>query len=211
MFGFTFHADSKQGRGREAQWVGKNELELNALRLHYPEMLAAGGGIACSFNSTVYADTRQSVPTLVEWAQELIDIVHTMVFILFRYITPDSPFNFYAGDKQIVWDDIHYHSEKEEVVDLMAPDVVKKMREKYPGFAPAAYLDGTHRPDHYKWLLTERIGNKNRVFGYAGKKFMELVMTRYHYQKDKYLSYASPAPLSLGRLTLLCLARLIGG
>ena len=205
VFGFTFHIDSKQGRGRDPQWAGRNEVELNELRLHYAEMLAAEGGIACSFNSTVYADTLQYVPELVEWAQKHIDLVHTMVFILFRYITPDSPFLFYAGDKQIVWDDIHYHSNNEEVVDLMAPDVVKKIRVKYPEFAPAAYLNGTHRPDHYKWLLTERIGNKERIFGYAGKKFIELVMSLYHYRKDKYLSYVSPSTVGLGRLTMLSL------
>jgi len=205
VFGFTFHVDSKQGRGREPQWIGKNEVELNELRLHYAEMLAAEGGIACSFNSTVYADTLQYVPALVKWAQKHIDLVHTMVFILFRHITPDSPFLFYAGDKQIVWDDIHYHSNKEEVVDLMAPDVVKKIRESYPDYAPAAYLNGTHRADHYKWLLTERIGNGERIFGYGGKKFIELVMSLYHYSKDKYLSYASPGALGLGRLTMLSL------
>jgi len=57
-------------------------------------MLAAEGGIACSFNSTVYGDTLQYVPELVAWAQKHIDIVHTMVFILFRYITPDLPYDF---------------------------------------------------------------------------------------------------------------------
>ncbi len=203
VFGFTFHIDSKQGRGREAKWLGKNEVELNELRLHYAEMLAEEGGIACSFNSTVYHDTLQYVPELVEWAQKHIDIGHTMVFILFRYITPDTPFNFYAGDKKIIWDDIHYHSDHSEITDLMAPDVVKKIRERYPDFMPAAYLNGTHKPDHFKWLLTERIGTKDKILGYAGSKFLEMVMTLYHYQKDKYLSYASPKTLSLGRMTLL--------
>ena len=31
VYGFTFHVDSKQGRPGE--WKGKNELELNELRL----------------------------------------------------------------------------------------------------------------------------------------------------------------------------------
>jgi Predicted Fe-S oxidoreductases len=202
VFGFTFHIDSKQGRGRDKKWLNKNEVELNDLRLYYAEMLAEEGGIACSFNSTIYEDTLQYVPDLVQWAQKHIDIVHTMVFILFRYITPDTPFDFYAGDQKIVWTDIHYHSEKQEKTDLMAPDVVNKIRERYPDFSPAAYLNGTHAPDHFKWLLTERIGNKDKIFGYAGSKFIELVMTLYHYKRDRYLSYASPKTLSLGRATL---------
>lgn len=202
VFGFTFHIDSIQGRGREQKWLGKNEIELNELRLYYAEILASKGGIACSFNSTVYEDTIQYVPELVEWAQKHIDIVHTMVFILFRYITPETPFDFYADDKEIIWYDIHYHSNKKEITDLMANDVVKIIKEKYPDFAPAAYLNGTAKPDHFKWLLSERIGNKNNIFGYAGDKFLELVMTTYHFFQNKYLSYATPKTLSLGRLTL---------
>ena len=202
VFGFTFHIDSKQGRGRGPEWEGKSELELNQLRLHYAEMLASEGGIACSFNSTVYEDTLQYVPDLVEWAHRHIDIVNTMVFILFRYITPDTPYDFYAGSKKIIWNDIHYHSEKEEKTDIMAPDVVAEIRKRYPDFSPAAYLNGTHAPDHFKWLLTERVGNKNRIFGYAGSKFIELVMTLYHYKRDRYLSYATPKTLGLGRTTL---------
>ncbi len=202
VFGFTFHIDSKQGHGRGPKWEGKNELELNELRLHYAEMLAAEGGIACSFNSTVYGDTLQYVPGLAAWAQKHIDIVHTLVFILFRYITPDLPYDFYAGDKKIVFDDIHYHSDKQEVTNLMAPQIVAEIRKKEPTFSPAAFLNGTHKADDFKWLLTERIGTKDKVFGYLNNKFIEMVMEFYHYRNDRYLSYASPKTLSLGRATL---------
>ena len=203
VFGFTFHIDSKQGRGRGPQWEGKSELELNELRLHYAEMLAAEGGIACSFNSTVYGDTMQYVPELAEWAQKHIDIVHTMVFILFRYVTPNLPYDFYAGDKKIVFDDIHYHSDKEEVTNLMAPQIVAEIRKKEPNFSPAAFLNGTHKADDFKWLLTELIGTKDKIFGYLNSKFIEMVMEVYHYKYDRYLSYASPKTLSLGRATMM--------
>ena len=203
VFGFTFHIDSKQGRGRDPQWEGKNELELNELRLHYAKMVATEGGIACSFNSTVYDDTLHYVPELDAWAQKHIDIVHTMVFILFRYITPDLPYDFYAGDKKIVFEDIHYHSDKEEVTNLMAPQIVAEIRKKAPEFTPAAFLNGTHKADDFKWLLTERIGTKDKVFGYLNNKFVEMVMQLYHYKNDRYLSYASPKTLSMGRATLL--------
>ena len=46
VYGFTFHIDSKQGRGDE--WKGKNEIEFNQLRLKYAEMLAEVGGISCA-------------------------------------------------------------------------------------------------------------------------------------------------------------------
>ncbi len=204
-FGFTFHIDSKQGRGRGEQWLGKNEVELNELRLHYAEMLAEEGGIACSFNSTVYPDTLQHVPDLVDWAHKHMDIVHTMVFILFRSVTPVTPYDFFAGERQIPVDELQYRLNHDESANLMAPDLVKKIRERDPDFKPAAFLNGTHRPDHCKWLLSERLGTKDRIFGYPGGKFVELVMTMYHYKHDRYISYASPRALGLGRATLLAM------
>ncbi len=204
-FGFTFHIDSKQGRGRGPKWEGKNELELNELRLHFAEMLASEGGLSCSFNSTVYGDTLKYVPDLVEFAQKHIDIINTMVFILFRYVTPDLPYDFYAGDKKIVFDDIHYHSDHEEVTNLMAQDIVKKIRERFPEFSPAAFLNGTKKPDDFKWLLSQRIGTKDKIFGYLDNRFLEMVMTFYHMKYDRYLSYAAPKTNSLGRSTLLSL------
>jgi hypothetical protein len=203
VFGFTFHIDSKQGKGREKKWEGKNEIQLNELRLHYAEMLAEEGNLACSFNSTVYGDTLQFVPELVDWAHKHIDIVHTMVFILFRYITPDLPFDFYAGTKKIIFNDIHYHSNKKENTEIHSQHVVGEIKKRFPDFAPAAFLNGTHKADDYKWLLTERIGNKDKIFGYLNNKFIELVMQYYHLRYDRYLSYASPKTLSLGRATLL--------
>jgi MoaA/NifB/PqqE/SkfB family radical SAM enzyme len=203
VFGFTFHIDSKQGKGREKKWEGKNEIQLNELRLHYAEMLAEEGNLACSFNSTVYGDTLQFVPELVDWAHKHIDIVHTMVFILFRYITPDLPFDFYAGTKKIIFNDIHYHSNKKENTKIHSQHVVGEIKKRFPDFAPAAFLNGTHKADDYKWLLTERIGNKDKIFGYLNNKFIELVMQYYHLRYDRYLSYASPKTLSLGRATLL--------
>ncbi len=76
--GLTLHIDSKQ---RRPHWRGKSELEHNELRLQFAEMIADVGELSCAFNSTVYDDTLESVPDLVEWAQRHIDIVHTLVFL----------------------------------------------------------------------------------------------------------------------------------
>lgn len=203
VFGFTFHIDSKQGRG--GKWANKNEIELNELRYHYAKMLHDIGGIACSFNSTVYEDTLQYVPGMIKWAHENIDIVHTMVFIAFRYIVPQMPFDWYAYDQKIERDSIAYHTDNERKVDILSTDLLKLAKENFPGFTPAAYLNGTGKSDSYKWMLTERIGDKKKIFGYVGKKFMELVMNTYHLKTDKYLSYATPATAKMGRSSLLLL------
>ena len=203
VYGFTFHVDSKQGRGGE--WKGKNEIELCDLRLQYAEMLAEVGGISCSFNSTVYEDTLDYVPELVQWAQDHIDIVHTMVFIAFRHVVPNMPFNWYAGSEKIEWDKIMYHSDENRNIELMSTDLLAKVQEKFPDFKPAAFLNGTVKPDSYKWLIGERIGTKKKIYGHLGPKFLELMMTVHHFFKGTYLSYASPTLTKKGRAALLFL------
>ncbi|MGP8216674.1 MAG: radical SAM protein [Bacteroidia bacterium] len=203
VYGFTFHVDSKQGR--PAQWRGKNEIELNQLRYEYARMLADEGGIACSFNSTVYEDTLQYVPELVKWAGENIDIVQTMVFICFRHVVPVMPYDWYAGGRQVDWQSISYHSDTNRKVDILSTDVLKKIRESFPDFTPAAYLNGTEKADSFKWLSTGRIGTKKRIYGYVGPKFVELIMAGHHFIKGTYLSYISPKMTSKGRTTMFLL------
>jgi hypothetical protein len=189
VFGFTFHVDSGQGRG--GKWDGMNEIELNELRLYYARMLAEIGGIACSFNATIYQENLDQVPGMIHWAQEHIDIVHTMVFICFRHVVPDMPFRWYAGDKLVERDTIMYHSEDDRVITIGSRELVAKARQEVdPEFAPSAYLNGTHDPAALKWLLTQRVGTKDRIFGYTGAKFAELAMSVYHFRTGRYLSYA---------------------
>lgn len=203
VFGFTFHIDSKQGRN--GKWKGKNELELNELRLEYAEMLASAGGISCSFNSTVYEDTLQYVPEMINWAHQHIDIVQTMVFIVFRHVIPSMPFDWYAGGRKVDWDKIMYHSDAERNVELLSTDILAKVRERFPEFTPAAYLNGTVKADSFKWLLTERTGTKKKIYGYLGPKFLEMVMSFHHFFKGTYLSYTSPSFNKMGRSALLLL------
>jgi hypothetical protein len=82
---------------------------------------------------------------------------------------------------------------------------VKIAKDHFPDFEPAAFLNGTEDPVAYKWLLTERIGSKDKIYGYVGAKFLELMMSAYHFAKDKYLSYASPQTLKTGRLATFLL------
>jgi len=200
VYGFTFHIDSKQGR---PHWKNKNEIELNELRLQYAEMLAEVGGLSCAFNSTVYEDTLQYTPDLVEWAAKHIDIVHVMVFILFRAAVPQLPFDWYAGGKKIDMNVLVYGETRERKTDLQSPDVVAEIRKRFPEFTPCAYLNGTEKPDSFKWLLTGRIGTKEKIYGYVGPKFMEIIQTMHHLGTGRYLAYAKPGLTSMGRSMLL--------
>jgi MoaA/NifB/PqqE/SkfB family radical SAM enzyme len=200
VFGFTFHIDSKQGR---PGWRNKNELEMNELRLHYAEMLAAEGGISCSFNSTVYEDTMQYVPGMVKWAQEHIDIVQVIVFILYRAVNNEQV-DFYLGPKKIDMNQLVYNEETSERTDIKAQEIVEMIRKEVdPNFDPCAYLNGSEKPDSFKWLLTGRLGRKNKIYGYVGSKGMEIMQTFYHLFNNKYLAYARPKDARKGRSMLL--------
>ncbi len=199
--GFTFHVDSGQNR---AHWKGKNECELNDLRLSLATMLADAGGITCSFNATVYPETLQYVPDLVAWAQQHIDIVHVMVFINYRMAVIGKDFDYYVGDTRVHFDDVMYSkNDDQRRTDITSPEVVDTIRTRYPDFMPCAFLNGTERPDTYKWLLTARIGNRHDIFGYTGPKFMELVQSGTHLFTGRYLAYTSPAMQRRGRLSFL--------
>ena len=188
--GFTFHIDSKQHR---PHWQDKNEIELNALRLSFAEMLAEVGGLSCAFNSTVYGDTLQYVPDIVEWGQAHIDIVHVIVFIAIRAAVLESQFDYYAGAEKVDMSPIVYSTPEEgQRFDISSNDVVEAIRTRYPDFEPSAYLNATEKPDSFKWLLTGRVGTKDAIYGYVGPKFMELAQTLNHLRKGTYLAYPSP-------------------
>jgi len=199
--GFTFHIDSKQHR---PHWKGKTEIELNALRLSFAEMLAEVGGLSCAFNSTVYADTLQYVPDILAWGQEHIDIVHVIVFIAIRAAVLESKFDYYAGADKIDMSPIVYSTPQEnQRLDILSNDVVEAIRTRYPDFEPSAYLNGTEKADAFKWLLTGRIGTKKTIYGYVGPKFMELAQTVNHLRKGRYLAYTKPGVQRKAKAMLL--------
>jgi MoaA/NifB/PqqE/SkfB family radical SAM enzyme len=198
--GFTFHIDSKQHR---PHMKGKTEMELNALRLKYAQMLAEVGGISCAFNATVYEDTLQYVPEVVAWGQEHIDIVHILVFIAYRAAPIHRGYDYLVGANKIDMTPIAYAIEQERKISIMSTDIVEAIRTRYPDFQPCAYLNGTERPDHFKWLLTTRFGTKDKIYGYAGPKFMELSQTLHHFLNGSYLAYTTPKVLGRGKSMLL--------
>jgi MoaA/NifB/PqqE/SkfB family radical SAM enzyme len=199
VFGFTFHIDSKQGR---PGWKDKNELELNELRLHYAEMLAEAGNISCSFNSTVYEDTMHYVPEMAKWAQKHIDIVQVMVFILYRAVNNDKV-DFYLGPKKIDMNQLVYDEQVVERTDIKAEEIVELIRNEDPDFDPCGYLNGSEKPDSFKWLLHGRLGTRNKIYGYMGKKGIEIIQTFNHLLFNRYLAYATPRSAGKGRSMLL--------
>ena len=200
LVGLTFHIDSKQGR---PGWKDKNELEMNELRFHFAEMAHRVGGLSVAFNATVYEDTLQHVPDLVQWAQDHIELVQVMVFIAYREAVEDA-FDYYAGGQRIDPGPLVYAvPTKKQRADITTPEVVARIRERFPEFMPAAYLGGTEKADSFKWLMAGRIGTPERISGYIGPRTMEAIQTLHHMFAGRYLAYAKPGLLGMGRSTML--------
>ena len=197
VFGFTFHIDTSQKRPKAN---ASTEAELNDLRLHYAKMLAEVGGIACSFNATISDKTVHEIPEMVRWAQQHADIVHTMVFILFRSPSLTGNFEFFANGEKIEMNSTYKESEWGGESYLMAPEIVEKIREADPMYEPAAYLNGTANPNSLKWLLANRIVYDGKSMGYVSPRFMELIQTINHLFTGTYLAYAEPKSVAKGKL-----------
>jgi pyruvate-formate lyase-activating enzyme len=205
--GFTFHIDSGQNR---PHMKGKTEVELNDLRLKYARMLADAGGISCAFNATVYEHTVKDVPAILAWGQKHIDIVHILVFIAYRAAPVRKGYRYMAGGREVDMTPIAYAIEEDRKLSILSNDIVDEIRTMYPEFQPCAYLNGTERPDHFKWLVTLRIGTPEKIYGYAGPKLMELSQTLHHLTKGSYLAYTHPRVLGRAK-SMLALSPLDSG
>ncbi|MGD8242564.1 MAG: radical SAM protein [Desulfobacterales bacterium] len=198
VFGFTLHIDTSQKRPKVS---ATSEAELNELRLHYARMLAEAGGISCSFNATITDRTVAEIPEMVRWSQQHADIVHTMVFILFRSPDLTGEFDMVVNGERVDFGDTYKNPEWGGAEPLMAPDAVEKIREADPLYEPCAYLNGTARPDSLKWLLANRIVHEGEILGYMTPRIMEIIQTATHLFTGTYLAYATPASTARGKLT----------
>lgn len=195
LFGFTFHIDSSQNR---PHWKNKSELQLCDLRLHYARMVAAEGGLSVAFNATVFRHTMADVPQLITWAGKHIDIVHSMVFILFR-TAREGDFEYFAGGQRVDVKRLVYFGQEKNPDPISAQELVNEIRREHPDYSPCAYLGGTHDPASFKWLVSLRLGTTRQIHGYLGPRYMEAAQVGHHLLFNRYLAYSDPSLLSRGR------------
>ncbi len=198
MVGVTFHVDSRQKR---PGWTGKSEVELNALRQQFADMIADVGGVSCAFNSTVYEKTLPDVPEIVEWARRNPAKVQVVVFIAFRTAT-ERGFDYYVGGEKVNTHELVYGTERPERSDINAREIATRIHERFPGFQPAAYLNGTERADAFKWLMTLMVNDGQEIVGSVGPRFMELAQVANHLVKGRYLGYVGPEVMRNTKLLL---------
>ncbi len=81
--------------------------------------------------------------------------------------------------------------------EITAHEIIAKIREAHPNFAPYAYLNGTEVPDSFKWLGAGYLGTPRRVYGYAGPKLVEIVQMFSHFIRGRYYSCSRPSKLGV--------------
>lgn len=191
--GFTIHIDSHQDRPK---WRGKTEAELNELRGHCADLVAAAGGNTyVVFNSTVYPATYHEIPDVVRWGQAHIGKVHGLVFITYRTATTETYRARDTADHEVDFSRLSYIRDSFDETFVTGPEVVQIIQETCPEYEPAGYLGGTVRHDSFKWLAGALIASPRRVYGSVGKRTMEVAQAGHHLLKGTYLAYLAQAQI----------------
>ena len=193
LAGLTIHIDSHQSR---PHWKGKTEAELNELRQHYADMVAAEGRVYVVFNSTVYPATFHEIPDVVRWGQANIDCVHGLVFITYRTATTDVNIAYDPNKQQVDLGQLSYAGQRFDEKFVTSPEVYQIIKDHCPEYDAAAYLGGTILHTSYKWLTGVLVGSRKKVYGSVGKKTMEILQIAHHMLTGTYLAYPSCAKFS---------------
>jgi hypothetical protein len=188
LFGFIFHVDSHQQR---PGWTGKNERELNGLRQELVDMVHAEGGLTAAFNITIFPDSVGFVPDIVAWGLKNIDRVQAYTLIAVRAMSPEGPFDFYAGAHHLALRD-RASPAAEPYRRISAEELYDQVRKAIPDFSFAGYIGGTSLATSVKWAIGVRLGTRARSFGNIGPKSFELIQTAHHLIRGRYLSMPKP-------------------
>jgi hypothetical protein len=185
LSGITFHIDSHQNR---PGWTGKTETELNTLREEMAEMLNRVRGLTCAYNTTIFPDTLEEVPSIVEWAMKNIDKVNILSLIAVRMVNNSMPYDYYVGNRKIAIAKTPYNSEV-GYTNLMAGDIYRQLEKVMPGYRFNSFLGGTSKSDSPKWLLSTHAGIPGKSFGNLGPRAMEFLQTMHHFFWGNYLGF----------------------
>jgi hypothetical protein len=204
LLSIGFHVDSLQNR---PGWENKNEIELCELRQTLAEMVASVGGFApAGFGVTVYRENFDYIPDLIRWTLKNRRIVGGATLITYRSALIDEE-AFALGDKnvEVSTDTLGYFStDKPDDIGIGAEDVYRKIKESFPQYEPAGYLNGNQLHDSIKWLAGVLVCSDHEVLGHVGKKSIEFAEVMHHLLWGTYFTYTKAS--ELGKKSLLLAA-----
>lgn len=199
LHGVTFHVDSHQ---RRPGWLGRDEAELNALREELAGLVRDEGGLTCSFNTTIFPDTLEAVPSIVEWAARHPDTVQVLTLICVRMAERDGPYTYQVAGREVDFSKTPYLTDRHDR-NLTTEEIYARVRAVLPDFELSGYLGGTVHPHALKWAVGSHLCTAERSFGSLGARTMELAQNVSHAARGRYLAYTDPAQNRRGRLAFL--------
>lgn len=183
--GITFHIDAHQKR---PGWENCSENELNELRTRYAWMLKEVKGLTCAYNTTIFPDTLEDVPSIVEWALKNADKVHILSLIAVRMIHESLPYDFCIGNKKISIEETPYQTPA-NYRNISSEEILEQLRKIIPGYSFNSYLGGTALPWSPKWMLSTHAAIPGESFGNLGPYTMELMQSLHHNICGTYLGF----------------------
>ncbi|MBN1903905.1 MAG: radical SAM protein [Deltaproteobacteria bacterium] len=200
LFGFIIHVD--RGQDRPA-WKDKTEKLLNNLRQEYADMIHKAGGMICGFNTTILPETINELPDIVEWTVKNIDKVCTNTIIPVRVLGKETDWDLYVNNKRIKYEETAFSTREYATKthkELTSPDLIRQVKRVIPNFKANSFLGGTEVPDAPKWLFSNVIGTKEKIYGFMGSGAMELMQNGYHFFKGRYLSFLKTFMYGMGKM-----------
>jgi hypothetical protein len=196
--GFTFHVDTMQYRpgGRKHQ----SEEEVMKFRQKLADMCYDVGGFYVSFGCTVYYQNLDTIPMVVEWAQDNIHKVHGLVFITYR--AGDLNRKYTVDGEEVDARALGYTKKDADDIDIKSTDVYQRVKNTTKNYEPSGYLGGSIDHESIKWLMGVTIGNRNGdIYGSIGPRGMEMIQAGHHLLTGRYLTYMNAS--RMGRASLL--------
>jgi organic radical activating enzyme len=198
LAGFTLHIDRNQPRPGIAP---ECEADLNPVRQHYADMIAAQPGLSAFFNLTVFPETVDEIAAVVAWARSQPAKVDGLIFITYRTATTDRLAWIDSEEERAALEQLTYVAPDDGTPLLDAARVHDVIKKVLPAYDACAYLGGTARHDTYKWLVGCSVAAPGAAFGALGARSMELTQLLHHLWYGTYVSYraksAAHAPVFL--------------
>jgi len=197
----TIHVDAKQGR---PGWENRSEEQMNELRQSYADLLQ-GSGIQCGMIATVFEDTIDAIPAVLQWGVRNAGRVAHLTFDLFRFYPPAKYVRrfFDSQGRSITADELYEVGPTADEKVFFIEDLTKRARQVYPDFTPHSFLNGTVVLDKPKWLLATPVFQGEEHLGYLGWKSTRLVNFLYHLRHNRYPSFVGGKGVGLLGLLLL--------
>lgn len=183
---YHFHIDSAQNRPGLA---GKSEVELNELRQHYADLLWELGGIQCGYNVTVCRSNLKYIPEIVDWCRTNIPKVQHITFIAFRGLPIVEGMDYMVNGEKIDTSEVPIGFSNLEEINISTEEMFEMLKNRYSDFRPCAYINGTTAHKTNKHLVILNAGSQRGIYGFLGRKTVELVQVFYHLFKGRYCSF----------------------